>query len=177
MRAQLFCAAHFARKNVGKCAVTGDLDGNYQPLWLNPAGSGIRPPRWSDNWLLKSSTVPYRQRLPSYFLYLLVYSLGLKIYCFIKFFSTQITPASSKELVLSCLAHSSLSYLCCSGHSLLLNSDVSIIGRIENPSCSACSHQTQDTSHLILFCPAMDFLRRMLFGYCFLYYSPQVHVI
>ena len=30
------------------------------------------------------------------------------------------------------------------------------IGRIENPSCSACGHSSQDTSHLILHCPATD---------------------
>ena len=45
-----------------------------------------------------------------------------------------------------------------------LNSYLIRIGRIENPSCSACGHSTQDTSHLILYCPATDFLRRSLFG-------------
>ena len=39
-----------------------------------------------------------------------------------------------------------------------------MIGRIENPSCSACRHPSQDTSHLILHCPATDFLRHSLFG-------------
>ena len=38
--------------------------------------------------------------------------------------------------------------------SLLLSSYLSRIGRIENPPCSACGHSFQDTSHLILHCPA-----------------------
>ena len=59
---------------------------------------------------------------------------------------------------------SSLSRLRCSGHSLLLGSCLSRIGRIENPSCSACGHSSQDTSHLILHCPATNSLRRSLFG-------------
>ena len=57
-----------------------------------------------------------------------------------------------------------LSRLRCNGHSLLLGSYLSRIGRIENPSCSACGHSSQDTSHLILHCPARDSLRRSLFG-------------
>ena len=43
-----------------------------------------------------------------------------------------------------------------------LGSYVSRIGRIENPSCSACGHSSQDTSHLILHCPATGSLRRSL---------------
>ena len=57
-----------------------------------------------------------------------------------------------------------LSRLRCNGHSLLLSSYLSRIGIIENPSCTACGHSSQDTSHLILHCPAMDSLRRSLFG-------------
>ena len=57
-----------------------------------------------------------------------------------------------------------LSRLCCNRHSLLLSSCFSRTGRIENPSCSACGHSSQDTSHLILHCPATDFLRHSLFG-------------
>ena len=48
--------------------------------------------------------------------------------------------------------------------SLLLSSYQFIIGKIENPYCSACRHSSQDTSHLILHCPATDSLRRSLFG-------------
>ena len=58
----------------------------------------------------------------------------------------------------------SLSRLSCNGHSLLLSSYLSRIGRIENPFCSACGHSSQNTSHLILHCPATDSLRRSLFG-------------
>ena len=57
-----------------------------------------------------------------------------------------------------------LSRLRCNGHSLLLSSNLSRIGRIENPSCSPCGHSSQHTSHLILHCPATDSLRRSLFG-------------
>ena len=45
-----------------------------------------------------------------------------------------------------------------------VNSYLSRIGRIKNSSCSACGHSSQDTSHLILYCPATDSLRRSLFG-------------
>ena len=57
-----------------------------------------------------------------------------------------------------------LSRLRCNGHSLLLGSYLSRIGRIENSSRSACGHWSQDTFHLILHCPATDCLRRSLFG-------------
>ena len=50
------------------------------------------------------------------------------------------------------------------GHSFLLSFYLSRIGRIENPSCSACGHPSQDISHLILHCPATDSLHRSLFG-------------
>ena len=39
------------------------------------------------------------------------------------------------------------------------------ICRIENPSCSACRHSSQDASHLVLHCPAANSLRRSFFGY------------
>ena len=57
-----------------------------------------------------------------------------------------------------------LSRLRCNEHSVLSGSYLSGIGRIENPSCSACGHSSQDTTHLILHCPATDSLRRSLFG-------------
>ena len=56
------------------------------------------------------------------------------------------------------------SRLYCNGHSLLFSSYLTRIGRIENPSCSACGHPTQDSSHFILHCLAWDSLRRSLFG-------------
>ena len=52
----------------------------------------------------------------------------------------------------------------CNGHSLLLGSYLSIIGRIESPSCSACGHSSQNTSHIAPHCSATDSLRRSLFG-------------
>ena len=81
-----------------------------------------------------------------------------------KFFDTQVPSISTEELVLPRHARCVLFRLRCNGHSLLLGSYLSRIGRIENPSCSACGHSFQDTSHLILHCPATDSLRRSLFG-------------
>ena len=81
-----------------------------------------------------------------------------------KYFDTQVPLIFTEELVLPRHARCVLSRLRCNGHSLLLGSYLSRIGRIENPSCSACGHSSQDTSHLILHCPAMDSLRRSLFG-------------
>ena len=81
-----------------------------------------------------------------------------------KYFDTQVPSISTEELVLPRHARCVLSRLRCNGHSLLLGSYLSRIGRIENPSCSACGHPSQDISHLILHCPATDSLRRSLFG-------------
>ena len=71
-----------------------------------------------------------------------------------KFFDTQVPSFSTEELVLPCHARCVLSSLRCNGHSLLLSSSLSSIGRIENSFCSACGHSCQDTSHLILHFPA-----------------------
>ena len=81
-----------------------------------------------------------------------------------KFFDTQVPPISSEELVLPRHARCVLSRLRCSGHSLPLGSYLSRIGRIKNPSGSACGHSSQDNSYLILHYPATDSLRRSLFG-------------
>ena len=81
-----------------------------------------------------------------------------------KYFDTQAPSISTEELVLPRHARCVLSRLRCNGHSLLLGSYLSKIGRIENSSCSACGHSSQDISHLILHCPATDSLRRSLFG-------------
>ena len=88
-----------------------------------------------------------------------------------KFFDTQVPSISTEELVLPRHARCVLSRLRCNGHSLLLSSYLSRIGRIENSSCSACGHSSQDTSHLILHCPATDSLRRSLFGDCLSLYD------
>ena len=79
-------------------------------------------------------------------------------------FDTQVCSISTEKLVLPRHARCVLSRLRCNGHSLLVSSYLSRIGRIENPSCSACGHPSQDISHLILHCPATDSLRRSLFG-------------
>ena len=81
-----------------------------------------------------------------------------------KYFDTQVPSIYNEELVLPRHARCVLSHLRCIGHSLLLGSYLSRIGRIENPSCSTCGHLSQDTSHLILHCPTKDCLRRSLFG-------------
>ena len=81
-----------------------------------------------------------------------------------KFFDTQVFSISTEELVLPRHARCVLSRLRYNGHSLLLGSYLSRIDRIENPSCSACGHSSQDTSDLILHCPTTDSLRRSLFG-------------
>ena len=88
-----------------------------------------------------------------------------------KYFDTQIPSISTEELVLPRHARCVLSRLRCNGHSLFLGSYLSRIGRIENPSFSACGHSSQDISHLILHCPATDSLRRSLFGDCLFLYD------
>ena len=81
-----------------------------------------------------------------------------------KFFDIQVPSISTEEFVLPRHARFVLSRLRCNGHSPLLSSYLARIGRIENPCCSACGHSSQDTSHLILHCPAMDSLHGSLFG-------------
>ena len=88
-----------------------------------------------------------------------------------KFFDTQVPSISTEQLVLPRHARCVLSRLRCNGHSLLLGSYLSRIARIENPCCSACGHSSQDTSHLILHCPATDSLRRSLFVDCLSLYD------
>ena len=80
-----------------------------------------------------------------------------------KFLDTQAPSISTEELVLPRNARCVLSRLRCNGHSLLLSSYHSRIGRIENPSCIACGYSSRDTSHLVLHCPATNYLRRSLF--------------
>ena len=81
-----------------------------------------------------------------------------------KFFNTQVPLISNEEVVLPRHSRCVLSHLRYSGHSLLFGSYFSRICRIENPSSSVCGHSSQDTSHLILHCPATDSLRHSLFG-------------
>ena len=81
-----------------------------------------------------------------------------------KFFGTQVPSISTEKLVLSRYARCVLSRLRCNGRGVLLGFYPSRIGRNENFSCNACGHSSQETSHLILHCPATDSLRRSLFG-------------
>ena len=102
--------------------------------------------------------------LSSYLSYPLLSFLGLVDTVSSKYFDTQVSSISTEELVLPRHARCVLSRLRCNGHSFLLGSYLSRISRIENPSCSACGHSSQDISHLILHCPATDSLHRSLFG-------------
>ena len=104
----------------------------------------------------------------------LVVSLVLSPSCLISRLSylfTQFPSISTEELVLPRHDRCVLSRLRCNDHSLLLSSCLSRIGRIENASCSVCRHSSQDTSHLILHCPAADSLRRSFFGNCLSLYD------
>ena len=75
-----------------------------------------------------------------------------------KLFDSQIPSIFTEEPALSRHARCLLSCLRCNGHSLLLSSYLSMIGRIENPFCSACGYPSQNTFHLILhvYCVATD---------------------
>ena len=75
-----------------------------------------------------------------------------------KFFDTQVSSISTEEFVL--LRHSCcvLCRVCSNGLSQLLSCYLFRIGRIENSSCRACRHLSQDPFYLILHCPATDSL-------------------
>ena len=107
--------------------------------------------------LLAPSAIPCS--LSSYLSYPLSSYLELEAYCLIEVFwhtgsldfQRGICAPSSHTL---CSLSSLVQWT-----SLLLGSYFSRIGRIENPSCSARGHSSQDTSHLILHCPAAHSLR------------------
>ena len=79
-------------------------------------------------------------------------------------FLGQISSVATEEHVFPRHARCVLSRLRCNERSLLLGSYLSRIGRIENPTSSACVHSSQNISHLLLHCPATESLRRSLFG-------------
>ena len=82
-----------------------------------------------------------------------------------KFFDHRVPAVSPEELSLPRSARCALSRLRCNGHSPLLASYLHRIGKAETPSCSACGSTTQDTTHLVLNCPALDSLRMAIFGH------------
>ena len=94
-----------------------------------------------------------------------------------KFFDTQVSSISTEELVVPRHARCVLSRLRCNGQGLLLGSYLSRIGRIENPFCSVCGHSSQDTSHLILHCPATDSLRHSVFWRLSVSLRPLVQIL
>ena len=63
-----------------------------------------------------------------------------------KFFDTQVSSVSTEELVLPLHGRCVLSRLRCNRDRFLLSTYLTRIGRIENPSCSASGHPSQDTS-------------------------------
>ena len=70
-----------------------------------------------------------------------------------KFFDTQVSSISTEKLVVPRHACCVLSRFRCNGHSLLLSSYFSRIGRIENPSCShAVPADMRPRTPLISFC-------------------------
>ena len=76
----------------------------------------------------------------------------LEVYCLIEV----LLHTGSLNFYRGTSAHCVLCRFYCHEHCLLLSSYRCRVGRIENPSCSACEHPSQDISHLILHCPAMD---------------------
>ena len=105
---------------------------------------------WSDR-------VRYLRPLQSLVVSLLIPLVSTFVSC--QYFDTQVPSISAEELVLPRHACCVLSCIRCNRRSLLLGSYLSRIGRIENPSCSACGYSYQNTFHLTLPCPAMDSLR------------------
>ena len=78
------------------------------------------------------------------------------------FFQHQIPSVSPEELTFPRSARCALSRLRCNGNSTLLNSYLHRVGRAETP-CSNSGSESQDLSHLVLDCPALDHLRRAIF--------------
>ena len=94
-----------------------------------------------------------------------------------EFFDTQVPSISTEELVLPRHDRCVLSRLCCNGRSLLLSSYLSRIGRIENPSCSACGHSAQDISHFILLSPAKGLFALLALWRFFVSLRPLVQTL
>ena len=91
-----------------------------------------------------------------------------------KFFDTEVSLVSPEEVALPRHARCVLSRVRRNGHSVLLSSYLTRIGRIENPFCSANGHPSQDTSYFILHCPAMDSFALLAFWRFFVSLRPLV---
>ena len=94
----------------------------------------------------------------------LVLSRNGGVVSYVDSFDTGVPSISTEEFVLPRQARCVLSQLRCNEDSLLLSYYLSRIGKIKNPSFSACGHPSRDTFHLILHSPATDSPRRSLFG-------------
>ena len=70
-----------------------------------------------------------------------------------KFFDIQARWISTEELLLPCHA---LFRLRCNGHSVLLSSYLSRIGRNENPSCIPCGHPSLSSHSALFSCGSQD---------------------
>ena len=113
--------------------------------------------------LLASSAIPCSLSFPVYHIHFSLFSDWRRAVSS-KFIDTQVSSISTEKFVLPRHACCIFSRFYCNGHSPLLSSYLSRIGRIENFVCSAYGHSPQDIFHLILYCPSTDSLHRLLFG-------------
>ena len=93
----------------------------------------------------------YSADFPSLFPTNYDFELTLTLVINTDFLSVPKVPSiSTEDFVLLRHARCVPSRLRCKEHSLLLSSYQLIIGKIENPYCSACRHSSQDIFHFIL---------------------------
>ena len=78
------------------------------------------------------------------------------------FFDTEVPSVFNEEFVLPCHPRYMSSLVFAETDTTFCYSYLSRIGKIKNPSCSACGYSTQDIS-FILHCSATNSLRRSLF--------------
>ena len=123
------------------------LSGYNGPLHTRFSRKTMQLMSWPDgerfSCLLQSLVVS----LSSYFLYPLFSFLELEAYCLIEIVPHTVSLDFTVKLVLPRHARCVISRLRCNGHSLLLNTYLTRIGRIENPSCNACAYLSQVTSN------------------------------
>ncbi len=81
------------------------------------------------------------------------------------FYDGRIPTVNREERSLSRVARTELSRLRCNGHSLLLNSYLFRLGRVDTPICSKCGEDTTSAPlHELFQCPALFFRQRSFFG-------------